>query len=124
MAEESKKSRKERARNSTSVEELQILAEDEDKKIRLLVAENTNTPVTALEKLADLDKEDDFDVYQSALQTLQTLARSTNTPIPILEKLADCKHDIVRRYAAGNTNTPISLYVFLRLQLEFLNLGL
>ena len=104
MAEESKKARKERAIKSTSVEELQILAEDEDKKIRLLVAENTNTSVTALEKLADLDKEDDFDVYQSALQTLKTLAGNTNTPIPILDKVSNANAFLTSGTMAGIKN--------------------
>ena len=51
MAEESVKSREERAKNSTSPEELEKLAEDKDKGVRSYVAENVNTPVSMLEKL-------------------------------------------------------------------------
>ena len=42
MAEESVESREERAKNSTSPEELEKLAEDEDYYVRTAVSENTN----------------------------------------------------------------------------------
>ena len=56
MAEESVESREERAKNSTSPEELEKLAEDEDMFVRKAVVVNSNTPLSVLERLAK-DKE-------------------------------------------------------------------
>ena len=52
MAEESVDLRKERAKSSTSPAELEKLAKDKAKDVRMAVAENTNTPLSVLEKLA------------------------------------------------------------------------
>ena len=62
MAEERVEEREERAKSSTSPEELEKLAEDEDVNVRMAVAENTNTPVSVLEKLA---KDEDEGVRSS-----------------------------------------------------------
>ena len=59
MAEENVELREEKARNSTSSEELKKLSEDDESYVRSLVSENSNTPSSVLEKLAD---DDDYSV--------------------------------------------------------------
>ena len=57
MTEENVESREDRARESKSSNELEVLATDENSDVRWYTAENPNTPVTALEKLSlDEDK--------------------------------------------------------------------
>ena len=109
MAEETSEEREERAKNSTSAEELEKLAEDEDYYVRSAVAENTNTPASLLDKLAD----DEEEYVRSAV------TRNKNTPAAVLEKegrkkcwgksLAEDKSVDVRSNVAENPNTPIPL---------------
>ena len=58
MAEESVDLRKERAKNSTSPEELEKLGGDENEIVRRYVAGNANTPISLLEKLLEDESEE------------------------------------------------------------------
>ena len=78
MAELDLELREQLAENSSSAEELEELAEDDEDYVRTLVAENSNTPSSILEKLA-LD--DDTSVRSG-------VAVNSNTPSSLLEKLA------------------------------------
>ena len=131
MAEENVESRQERARNSTSPEELEKLANDEDQEVRSRVASNTNTPVSLLEKLAEdedryvrrsvaanentpvsvlekLAEDEDKDAYDPKF-VRKSVAGNANTPASLLEKLADDEGETVRRVVVKNTNTPVPL---------------
>ena len=58
MAEENVESRKEMAKNSTSPDELEKLAEDEKEEVKCGVISNSNTPISLLENfLKDKDKD-------------------------------------------------------------------
>ena len=81
MAKESVEEREIRALGTTSPEELEKLAVDEDENVRTLVAENENTPVLTLEKLA---ADEDEGVRDG-------VAENQNTPIAVREKLATDK---------------------------------
>jgi len=91
--------REQMAENSSSAEELEELAEDDEDYVRILVAENSNTPSSILEKLA----EDDNTSVRSGV------AGNSNTPSSILEKLAEDDDFGVRYGVAQNNNTPDSL---------------
>ena len=91
--------REQLAENSSSAEELEELAEDDEDYVRTLVAENSNTPSSILEKLA-LD--DDTSVRSG-------VAVNSNTPSSLLEKLALDDDFVVRYGVAQNNNTPVSL---------------
>ena len=69
MAEESVESREERAKSSTSPEELEKLADDKDYEVRYGVAGNNNTPVSLLEKLSE-------DKHEAVRQLLRLLRDS------------------------------------------------
>jgi len=56
MAEESVESREEKARNSTSSEELKKLSQDDDSYVRSLVSNNSNTPSSVLELMVKDDE--------------------------------------------------------------------
>ena len=76
MAKESKEPLEERAKSSTSPEELEKLAEDKDEYVRGGVAGNTSTPVSVLEKLAE-DKNEDVRT---------AVAENENTSTSVLKK--------------------------------------
>ena len=99
MAELDLELREQLAENSSSAEELEELAEDDEDYVRTLVAENSNTPSSLLEKLA-LD--DDTSVRSG-------VAVNSNTPSSLLEKLALDDDFVVRYGVAQNNNTPVSL---------------
>ena len=125
MAEENVELRVEKARNSTSSEELKKLSEDDESYVRSLVSENSNTPSSVLEKLAD---DDDYSVRYGVAQNKNTpvsvlkkladdddyfvrngVAENNNIPVLLLEKLADDDEESVRRRVAENENTPVSV---------------
>ena len=125
MAEENVESREEKARNSTSSEELKKLSEDDESYVRSIVSENLNTPSSVLEKLAD---DDDYSVRYGVAQNKNTpvsvlkklandddyfvrngVAENNNIPVLLLEKLADDDEESVRRRVAENKNTPVSV---------------
>ena len=125
MAEENVESREEKARNSTSSEELKKLSEDDESYVRSIVYENLNTPSSVLEKLAD---DDDYSVRYGVAQNKNTpvsvlkklandddyfvrngVAENNNIPVLLLEKLADDDEESVRRRVAENKNTPVSV---------------
>ena len=125
MAEENVESREEKARNSTSSEELKKLSEDDESYVRSIVSENLNTPSSVLEKLAD---DDDYSVRYGVAQNKNThvsvlkklandddyfvrngVAENNNIPVLLLEKLADDEEESVRRRVAENKNTPASV---------------
>ena len=125
MAEENVELREEKARNSTSSEELKKLSEDDESYVRSLVSENSNTPSSVLEKLAD---DDDYSVRYGVAQNKNTpvsvlkkladdddyfvrngVAENNNIPVLLLEKLADDDEESVRRRVAENENTPVSV---------------
>ena len=99
MAKESTKSREERAKSSTSPEELENLAQDKEVMVRRFVARNASTPVCLLEKLA----EDKVGSVRSEV------AENANTPVELLEKLAQDKEGMVRSFVARNANIPVPL---------------
>ena len=103
MAKESTKSREERAKSSTSPEELEKFAQDKEMSVRQEVADNANTPVSVLEKLAE-DQHWDVRFF---------VAKNPNTPDSVLEKLAEDQEDwegiYVRQEVAENPNTPVSV---------------
>ena len=99
MAELDLELREQMAEISSSAEELEELAEDDEDYVRILVAENSNTPPSILEKLA-LD--DDTSVRSG-------VAVNSNTPSSLLEKLALDDDFVVRYGVAQNNNTPVSL---------------
>ena len=82
---------------NTPVSLLEKLAEDENEYVRCNVAKNTNTPASALEKLAE-NKESLVRMY---------VASNANTPVPLLEKLAEDEYEDVRIGVAENANTPV-----------------
>ena len=125
MTEENVELRVEKARNSTSSEELKKLSEDDESYVRSLVSENSNTPSSVLEKLAD---DDDYSVRYGVAQNKNTpvsvlkklandddyfvrngVAENNNIPVLLLEKLADDDEESVRRRVAENKNTPVSV---------------
>ena len=125
MTEENVELRVEKARNSTSSEELKKLSEDDESYVRSLVSENSNTPSSVLEKLAD---DDDYSVRYGVAQNKNTpvsvlkklandddyfvrngVAENNNIPVLLLEKLADDDEESVRRRVAENKNTPASV---------------
>ena len=125
MTEENVELRVEKARNSTSSEELKKLSEDGESYVRSLVSENSNTPSSVLEKLAD---DDDYSVRYGVAQNKNTpvsvlkklandddyfvrngVAENNNIPVLLLEKLADDDEESVRRRVAENKNTPVSV---------------
>ena len=124
MTEENVELRVEKARNSTSSEELKKLSEDDESYVRSIVSENLNTPSSVLEKLAD---DDDYSVRYGVAQNKNTpvsvlkklandddyfvrngVAENNNIPVLLLEKLAD-DEESVRRRVAENKNTPVSV---------------
>ena len=125
MTEENVELRVEKARNSTSSEELKKLSEDDESYVRSIVSENSNTPSSVLEKLAD---DDDYSVRYGVAQNKNTpvsvlkklandddyfvrngVAENNNIPVLLLEKLADDDEESVRRRVAENKNTPVSV---------------
>ena len=125
MTEENVELREEKARNSTSSEELKKLSEDDESYVRSIVSENLNTPSSVLEKLAD---DDDYSVRYGVAQNKNTpvsvlkkladdddyfvrngVAENNNIPVLLLEKLADDDEESVRRRVAENKNTPVSV---------------
>ena len=125
MTEENVELRVEKARNSTSSEELKKLSEDDESYVRSLVSENSNTPSSVLDKLAD---DDDYSVRYGVAQNKNTpvsvlnklandddyfvrngVAENNNIPVLLLEKLADDDEESVRRRVAENKNTPVSV---------------
>ena len=83
-----------RARNATSPEELEKLAEDEEFGVRYNVAGNANTPITVLEALVKDNEE----------WVRKGVAQNANTPVTQLEILAEDKDEDVRKAVAGNPN--------------------
>ena len=78
---------------------LEKLADDDDYSVRYGVAQNKNTPVSVLKKLAN---DDDYFVRNG-------VAENNNIPVLLLEKLADDGEESVRRRVAENKNTPVSV---------------
>ena len=83
----------------TPIPILEILAKDEDSRVRSEVAKNPNTPTSVLEHLA---KDEDWDVRGG-------VAENPKTPTSVLELLAKDENENVRRSVAQNPNTPISV---------------
>lgn len=77
---------------------LERLARDEDENVRWAVAENINTPATALQYLADR--------YQPE-NVRRWIARNENTPAKVLSQLAADRADNVRHAVAENVTTPL-----------------
>ena len=91
MAEESVDLRKERAKSSTSPEELEKLAGDKDKGVRSYVAENVNTPVSMLEK----QKEKDDKVKALQLESFEKTVEKINNWISESGKPIRCFSDYI-----------------------------
>ena len=85
------------ARSTSDVETLNILAENENYKVRCTVAENKDTPKEALAVLA---RDEDYWVRC-------TVAGNINTPVELLSVLAKDKFWKVRLGVVGNKNAPI-----------------
>jgi hypothetical protein len=86
--------------NLVTSETLLELANDEDKIVRMHVAYNPNTPVSALEKLST-DKN---------WVVRRNVAWNSNAPVNLLEKLSTDSNDHVRRHVAENPNSPARLF--------------
>ena len=88
---------------NTPVDVLTKLAEDDDKEVRRNTARNPNTPVDVLRGLAK-DKHDNvrWDV-----------ARNPNTPVDVLRKLAEDDDNEVRQSVATNPNAPSDILTML-----------
>ncbi len=79
---------------------LEQLATHSDMSVRVAVASNLNTPLTALERLA-VDEDN---------QVRETVAANPNLPSHLLEQLATEENEVIRTAVAGNPNsTPAML---------------
>ena len=108
MAEENVESREEKARNSTSSEELKKLSEDDESYVRSIVSENLNTPSSVLEKLAD---DDDYSVRNG-------VAQNKNTPVSVMKKLVSCDF----KYFNYCNNFFIYQYLYFRVLSFYINI--
>lgn len=103
ISEMSEEELKDLARNTSDVEALNILAENENYKVRKEVAGNKNTPV---EKLAVLAQDKHWWVRQ-------TIAENRNTSSDILATLAKDESWFIRNIVAKHENTPTDILVML-----------
>ena len=83
--------------SNTPASILEQLADDDDWYVRSVVAHNKNTPAATLEKLADDDNK----------TVLIMITNNSNAPASVLEKLAD--DPSMQFFVAGNPNTPAAM---------------
>ena len=86
------------ANPNTSVETLNILANDDDEEVRLEVAQNLNASVEILEILAN-----DYDT-----DVRRMVAENSKTPAEVLNMLVNDEDNIVRLEVANNPNTEVN----------------